>query len=72
VLFHPYGEVERVQIGTDRETRRSRGAAAYETPGTSYRTVTVLLLGGRARAGLAHGSLPRRDTYFLFVRWACR
>jgi cold-inducible RNA-binding protein len=31
-LFHPYGEVERVQIIMDRDTGRSRGFAFVEMP----------------------------------------
>ncbi len=51
-LFHPYGEIERVQILTDRETGRSRGFGFVEMPDSMQANAAI--------AGLDRTSLEGR------------
>jgi len=50
-LFHPYGEVERVQILTDRETRRPRGFGFVEMPDSTEANAAIAGLDGRSLDG---------------------
>ena len=51
-LFHPYGEITRVQIVTDRETGRSRGFGFVEMPNAREAQAAIedlhgMTIGGR-------------------------
>ena len=50
-LFEPYGEVERAQIITDRETGRSRGFGFVEMPQLTEATAAIEGLNGTALGG---------------------
>src|SRR2546425_1951221 len=50
-LFHPYGEIERVQILTDRHTRRSRGFGFVEMPDTTEAKTAIAGLNGTVLEG---------------------
>ena len=50
-LFESYGEVERVQIITDRETGRSRGFGFVEMPQLTEATAAIEGLNGTALGG---------------------
>ena len=45
-LFAPYGEVERAQVITDRETGRSRGFAFVEMPNATEANAAIAGLKG--------------------------
>jgi RNA recognition motif-containing protein len=50
-LFEPYGIVDRAQILTDRETRRSRGFGFVEMPDTTEARAAIAGLNGTALGG---------------------
>lgn len=50
-LFEPYGEVERAQIITDRETGRSRGFGFVEMPDTTQAQAAIDGLQGTSLGG---------------------
>ena len=50
-LFEPYGEIERTQIITDRETGRSRGFGFVEMPNLTEANAAVAGLNGTALGG---------------------
>src|SRR5438045_3775889 len=50
-LFHPYGEIERVQSLTDRETGRSRGFGFVEMPDASQAQAAIAGLNGTVLGG---------------------
>jgi RNA recognition motif-containing protein len=50
-LFHPYGEITRVQIATDRETGRSRGFAFVEMPHDAETQAAIEGLHGTSQGG---------------------
>jgi RNA recognition motif-containing protein len=50
-LFHPYGTIERVQIMTDRETRRPRGFGFVEMPDTTEAQAAIAGLHGTTFGG---------------------
>jgi cold-inducible RNA-binding protein len=52
-LFHPYGEITRVQIVTDRDTGRSRGFAFVEMPNASEAQAAMAALQGTSLGGRA-------------------
>ena len=49
--FDPYGEVERVQIMTDRETRRPRGFGFVEMPNATEAQAAIAGLNGTELGG---------------------
>jgi RNA recognition motif-containing protein len=50
-LFHPYGEVDRVQIVTDRATGRSRGFGFVEMPDATEAQAAIDGLNGTSLGG---------------------
>jgi RNA recognition motif-containing protein len=50
-LFEPYGEIERAQIITDRETGRSRGFGFVEMPNRTEAHAAIAELHGTALGG---------------------
>ena len=50
-LFEPYGEVERAQIITDRETGRSRGFGFVEIPDATEAQAAIDGLHGTSQGG---------------------
>jgi RNA recognition motif-containing protein len=73
-LFEPYGIVDRAQILTDRETRRSRGFGFVEMPdtteaqaaitglhGTTFGGRTLTVSEARARVGEERPRRPREE-----------
>jgi RNA recognition motif-containing protein len=50
-LFEAYGDVERAQIMTDRETGRSRGFAFVEMPDPAEATAAIAGLHGTSHGG---------------------
>ena len=50
-LFHPHGEITRVQIVTDRETGRSRGFGFVEMPNSAEAQAAIEALHGTSLAG---------------------
>src|SRR5207237_10163590 len=52
-LFHPYGEIGRVQIITDRDTGRSRGFGFVEMPSAPEAQAAIDGLNGTALGGRA-------------------
>ena len=50
-LFEPYGEVERAQVITDRETGRSRGFAFVELPNATEANAAIAGLNGTSVGG---------------------
>ena len=50
-LFHPYGEIARVRIMTDRETGRSRGFGFVEMPNGSEAQAAIAGLNGTSLGG---------------------
>jgi RNA recognition motif-containing protein len=50
-LFEPYGEVERAQVITDRETGRSRGFAFVEMPNATEANAAIAGLNGTSVGG---------------------
>jgi RNA recognition motif-containing protein len=52
-LFEPYGEVEKIQVVTDRETGRSRGFGFVEMPDSQAAKAAIAGLQGTQFAGRA-------------------
>jgi RNA recognition motif-containing protein len=52
-LFEPYGEVEKIQVVTDRETGRSRGFGFVEMPDSQAAKAAIAGLQGAQFAGRA-------------------
>src|SRR6266568_8838896 len=52
-LFHPFGEIERIQILTDRATGRSRGFGFVEMPDTTEAQAAIAGLNGTVLGGRA-------------------
>jgi RNA recognition motif-containing protein len=50
-LFHPYGEIARVQIATDRDTGRSRGFGFVEMPDVTEAQAAIDGLNGTSLGG---------------------
>jgi cold-inducible RNA-binding protein len=50
-LFHPYGEVRRGYVATDRETGRPRGFGFVEMPNASEAEAAIEALHGTSLAG---------------------
>jgi RNA recognition motif-containing protein len=50
-LFHPYGEIARVQIATDRDTGRSRGFGFVEMPNATEAQAAIDGLNGTSLGG---------------------
>jgi cold-inducible RNA-binding protein len=63
-LFEPYGQVDRVQIITDRETGQSRGFAFVEMPEDGQAEAAIEGLNGKAAFGRTlsvNEARPRAD-----------
>lgn len=52
-LFHPYGEIARVRIMTDRDTGRSRGFGFVEMPNATEAQAAIDGLNGTSLGGRA-------------------
>ena len=50
-LFQPFGQIERIQIVTDRETGRARGFAFVEMPNDAEAAKAIAELNGREMGG---------------------